>query len=132
MQIAQFRLAFGAEAAFAGPAVEASAQGDAPRQARGRRYESLAVVSCDCRASTRVGLSTRNNDVRFSIDWIGDGPNASAEERATLCDLQIVVNDKRAKCGIIGVIGGQSSETTRGRIRLICRAIETFLQDWNV
>ena len=45
MQIAQFRLAFGAEAAFAGPAVEASAQGDAPRQARGRRYESLAVVS---------------------------------------------------------------------------------------
>ena len=45
-------------------------------------------------ASTRVGLSTRNNDVRFSIDWIGDGPNASAEERATRCDLQIVVNDK--------------------------------------
>ena len=32
--------------------------------------------------------------MRFSIDWIGDGPNASAEERATLCDLQIVVNDK--------------------------------------
>ena len=32
--------------------------------------------------------------MRFSIDWIGDGPNASAEERATRCDLQIVVNDK--------------------------------------
>ena len=27
--------------------------------------------------------------MRFSIDWIGDGPNASAEERATLCDLYL-------------------------------------------
>ena len=46
MQIAQFRLAFGAEAAFAGPAVEASAQGDAPRQreAGGTNRLQLSVV----------------------------------------------------------------------------------------
>lgn len=33
-------------------------------------------------------------DVRFLTEWIVDGPNASAEERATLCDLQIFVDDK--------------------------------------
>ena len=62
MQIAQFRHAFGAEAAFAGPAVEASAQGDAPRQARGRRYESLAVSwdeMCRGPRSKRPPESTR-------------------------------------------------------------------------
>ena len=54
MQIAQFRLAFGAEAAFAGPAVEASAQGDAPRQARGRRYESLNLREPRCARFART------------------------------------------------------------------------------
>ena len=34
--------------------------------------------------------------MRFSTEWIGDGPNASAEERATLCNLQIFVNDENA------------------------------------
>lgn len=34
--------------------------------------------------------------MRFSTDWISDGPNASAEERATLCNLQIFVNDENA------------------------------------
>ncbi len=34
--------------------------------------------------------------MRFFTEWIGDGPNASAEERATLCNLQIFVNDENA------------------------------------
>ena len=32
--------------------------------------------------------------MRFSTDWISDGVNASAEEGATLCNLQIFVNDE--------------------------------------
>ncbi len=34
--------------------------------------------------------------MRFSTDWISDGVNASAEEGATLCNLQIFVNDENA------------------------------------
>ena len=34
--------------------------------------------------------------MRFSTEWIGAGPNASAEERSTLCDLRIFVNDENA------------------------------------
>ena len=34
--------------------------------------------------------------MRFSTEWISDGPNASAEERATLCNLQIFVNGENA------------------------------------
>ncbi len=34
--------------------------------------------------------------MRFSTDWISEGPNASAEERATLCNLQIFVNGENA------------------------------------
>ena len=34
--------------------------------------------------------------MRFSTEWISDGVNASAEERATLCKLQIFVNDENA------------------------------------
>ena len=34
--------------------------------------------------------------MRFSTEWIGEGPNASAEERATLCELQIFVNEENA------------------------------------
>lgn len=31
--------------------------------------------------------------MRFSADWIADGENASAEERATLCALKILIGD---------------------------------------
>ena len=34
--------------------------------------------------------------MRFSTEWIKEGPNASAEERATLCNLQIFVNGENA------------------------------------
>ena len=34
--------------------------------------------------------------MRFSTEWISDGVNASPEERATLCNLQIFVNDENA------------------------------------
>ena len=34
--------------------------------------------------------------MRFSTEWIGHGPNASAEERATLCNLRVFVNDENA------------------------------------
>ena len=34
--------------------------------------------------------------MRFSTKWIKEAPNASAEERATLCQLQIFVNDENA------------------------------------
>ena len=46
--------------------------------------------------STRAGRSTRTNAVRFSTEWIDDGPNASAEERATLCRLSLYVSDENA------------------------------------
>ena len=32
--------------------------------------------------------------MRFSIEWISDGPNKNTEERKTLCDLRIDVNGK--------------------------------------
>ena len=38
----------------------------------------------------------RKSGVRFSTEWISDGANASAEERATLCNLQIFVNGENA------------------------------------
>ena len=44
-------------------------------------------------ANTRAGRSTRMTDVRSLTEWIAEAPNTSAEERATLCDLQIVVDD---------------------------------------
>ena len=34
--------------------------------------------------------------MRFSTEWITEGPNVSVEERATLCNLQIFVNDENA------------------------------------
>ena len=34
--------------------------------------------------------------MRFSTEWIKEGSNASAEERATLCNLQIFVNGENA------------------------------------
>ena len=34
--------------------------------------------------------------MRFSTEWIDDGPNASAEERATLCRLSLYVSDENA------------------------------------
>ena len=34
--------------------------------------------------------------MRFSTDWLSEGPNVSAEERATLCNLQIFVNAENA------------------------------------
>ena len=34
--------------------------------------------------------------MRFSTEWISEGSNASAEERATLCNLQIFVNGENA------------------------------------
>ena len=34
--------------------------------------------------------------MRFSTDWISECPNTSAEERATLCNLQIFVNGENA------------------------------------
>ena len=32
--------------------------------------------------------------MRFLTEWIGDGPNASAEERASLCDFQITIGQE--------------------------------------
>ena len=34
--------------------------------------------------------------MQFLTEWISEGPNASAEERATLCNLQIFVNGENA------------------------------------
>lgn len=36
------------------------------------------------------------SDVKFLVDWLDGGENAAAEERATLCDLKIVVGDDNA------------------------------------
>ncbi|MDE0224553.1 MAG: hypothetical protein OXP28_05390 [Gammaproteobacteria bacterium] len=36
----------------------------------------------------------KRNVVKFSTDWISDGQNASADERATLCDLRIMLADQ--------------------------------------
>ena len=36
------------------------------------------------------------NAVRFSTEWIEQGPNASAEERATLCRLSLYVSEENA------------------------------------
>ena len=36
------------------------------------------------------------SDVKFLVDWLDGGENAAAEERATLCDLKIVVGDNNA------------------------------------
>ena len=54
----------------------------------------LVCASIQNPEHTRVGRSTRKNGVRFAIDWVSDGPNACAEERATLCDLQIYIGEK--------------------------------------
>lgn len=34
--------------------------------------------------------------MKFLVEWLDDGKNAAAEERATLCDLKIVVGDDNA------------------------------------
>ena len=34
--------------------------------------------------------------MKFLVEWLDDGENAAAEERATLCDLKIVVGDDNA------------------------------------
>ena len=34
--------------------------------------------------------------MRFSTEWIEQGPNASAEERATLCRLRLYVSEENA------------------------------------
>lgn len=34
--------------------------------------------------------------MRFSVEWIDDAPNACAEERATLCRLQVFVDEENA------------------------------------
>ena len=34
--------------------------------------------------------------MRFSTEWIDQGPNASAEERATLCRLSLHVSEENA------------------------------------
>ena len=34
--------------------------------------------------------------MKFSVEWLDGGENAAAEERATLCDLQIFVGDENA------------------------------------
>ena len=56
----------------------------------------LACVSILKPVITKGGRSARTSDVRFSTEWIAEGPNASAEERATLCDLRIFVNEENA------------------------------------
>ena len=39
---------------------------------------------------------TRTSGVRFSTEWIDQAPNASAEERATLCRLRLYVSEENA------------------------------------
>lgn len=46
-------------------------------------------------ASTRAGPLARKSFVEFSTEWI-EGPNASAEERATLCNLKVTVGEENA------------------------------------
>ena len=47
--------------------------------------------------------------MKFLVEWVENGENASAEERATLCYLQILVDDENA-CAFYDVSEGQHFE----------------------
>lgn len=47
--------------------------------------------------------------MKFLVEWIDGGPNASAEERATLCDLRIVVGGVNA-CSHLDDVAHESYE----------------------
>ena len=44
----------------------------------------------------KVGLLIRESEMKFSARWIDGAGNASAEERATLCELEILVGKENA------------------------------------
>ena len=48
--------------------------------------------------------------MRFLVEWIDGAPNVSAEERATMCDLRIVVGDTNA-CSHKDEVGRESYES---------------------
>ena len=47
--------------------------------------------------------------MKLSVDWIDNGPNESAEERATLCDLRIFVGNENA-CEYLDVLTKEASD----------------------
>ena len=55
-----------------------------------------ACASTAFLASTRVGQLVRKIEMEFLVEWVPESDNASAEERATLCNLRIAVGEVNA------------------------------------
>ena len=64
--------------------------------------------------------------MQFSIDWIDDGTNAAAEERATLCELRILLGNENACCFLDDVANEMFDFLTVPAVHLA----EGIAKDW--
>lgn len=68
----------------------------------------------------------RTSAVRFSVvEWISDGPNRAPEERATLCDLQILISDQNV-CSHLDEDNNLNNHITISTYGLV----EGLVHDW--
>src|SRR3546814_20249986 len=53
-------------------------------------------------ASTKAGRSPRTSALRYSIEWHEDGRNAALEERATVADFRLFLQDQNVTLHLSG------------------------------
>src|SRR3546814_12398000 len=53
-------------------------------------------------ASTKAGRSPRTSALRYSIEWHEDGRNAALEERATVADFRLLLQDQNVTLHLSG------------------------------